>query len=166
MRHLLTTPFHLTWVLTMIVALLPSTVFAHSKPQSILTLETPSGKQIHLTREDLQALPQTQFTTSTPWTLKAHTYQGPKLSLVIDKFEQPITSIQVFAYNGYAIDMKASEWQQYPFILAMQQDGKALTLRNKGPLWILLPFDENPKFSSTQSFLIQSIWQIEKIKAL
>ncbi|WP_086981468.1 hypothetical protein [Vibrio aphrogenes] len=166
MRHLLTTPFHLTWVLTLIVALLPLTVFAHSKPQSILTLETPSGKQIHLTRADLQALPQTQFTTSTPWTSQVHTYQGPKLSLLIEQFEQPITSIQVFAYNGYAVDINKSEWQQYPFILAMKQDGQELTLRNKGPLWILLPFDQNPTFSSKQSLLNQSIWQIEKIKAL
>lgn len=147
-----------------VVVLFSSNAFAHD--EVLLTLEDTSGTQITFTREDLAALPQTEFTTSTPWTTKPHHYQGPQLRLLMEKLPQPVQSIRVFAVNGYASEISAAELQKYPYVLTMQQDGKNLTLRNKGPLWILLPFDEQPGLSANQTILNQSVWQVDKIKAL
>ncbi len=132
----------------------------------LLTLEDKSGNQVSLTREDLEALPQTEFSTTTPWTKGTHTYQGPKLSLLTDKLPQPLQSIRIFAINGYAYDITDAELKTYPYILALKQDGRNLTVRNKGPLWVLLPFDQNTGYATNQKLLNQSVWQVDKIKAL
>lgn len=132
----------------------------------ILTLESPSGQQTNLTREDLERLPQTTFTTSTPWTKGTHTYKGPKLSLITAKFPQPLNGIRVYAVNGYSYDIGIKDLKKSPFILALQQDSKNMTLRNKGPLWVLVPFDQNPQLMSNQKLLNQAVWQVNKIKAL
>lgn len=137
-----------------------------AQPATLLTLESPSGQQINLTRKDLESLPQTTFTTSTPWTKGIHTYQGPKLNLITAQLPQLVNTIRVYAMNGYSYDIDIDALQTYPFILALQQDSKNMTLRNKGPLWILVPFDQNPQFTSHEELLNQLVWQVNKIKAL
>lgn len=148
----------------LVLLLFTSSSFAQSAV--LLTLESASGQRISLTREELESLPQTTFTTSTPWTKGIHSYQGPKLNLIIDKLSQPLNGIRIYALNGYSYDIGIKDLQKYPFVLALQQDSKNMTLRNKGPLWILVPFDQNPKFISDEKLLNQSVWQVNKIRAL
>ncbi|MFH0257441.1 hypothetical protein ACGRL8_10525 [Vibrio rumoiensis] len=148
----------------LVLLLFTSSSFAQSAV--LLTLESASGQRISLTREELESLPQTTFTTSTPWTKGIHSYQGPKLNLIIDKLSQPLNGIRIYALNGYSYDIGIKDLQKYPFVLALQQDSKNMTLRNKGPLWVLVPFDQNPKFISDEKLLNQSVWQVNKIRAL
>ncbi|MGV3001218.1 hypothetical protein [Vibrio sp.] len=160
MKSIISYSFQLTlaWVLMVI-----STV-AQSSP--MLSLESSTGQQINLSLKDLEILPQTIFTTSTPWTKGVHTYQGPKLSLITDKFSSSINGIRIYALNGYSYDINTQDLQRYPFILVLRQDEKVLSLRNKGPFWLLVPFDLNPKLLSHDKLQNQLVWQINKIKAL
>lgn len=137
----------------------------HSQAEILLTLESNSGYRQVFSREELESLPQESFTTSTPWTNNIHTYQGPRLSLITDNFLQPFKSIKVYGINGYAYDIKEKELKKYPFILAMKQDGKRMALRNKGPLWVLLPFNQYPKVDSKDEMLNKFVWQVNRIKA-
>ncbi|WP_417883690.1 hypothetical protein [Vibrio rumoiensis] len=148
----------------LVLLLFTSSSFAQSAV--LLTLESASGQRISLTREELESLPQTTFTTSTPWTKGIHSYQGPKLNLIINKLSKPLNGIRIYALNGYSYDIGIKDLQKYPFVLALQQDSKNMTLRNKGPLWVLVPFDQNPKFISDEKLLNQSVWQVNKIRAL
>lgn len=150
--------------LTLVLILMAISTIAQSSP--ILSLESPTGQQINLSREDLERLPQTTFTTSTPWTKGIHTYQGPKLSLITNKFSSSINGIRIYALNGYSYDINTQDLQRYPFILVLRQDEKAISLRNKGPFWLLVPFDQNPKLLSHDKLRNQLVWQINKIKAL
>ncbi len=49
----------------------------------LMTLILPDGQQVNLDEAALSALPQTEFTTTTPWTQGAHHYRGPTLSAVL-----------------------------------------------------------------------------------
>ncbi|MCF7353870.1 hypothetical protein [Vibrio sp. CK2-1] len=159
MKSITSSSFQLTLALILMVV----STLAHSS--HMLNLESPTGQQINLSREELETLPQTTFTTSTPWTKGVHTYQGPKLSLITDKFSSSINGIRIYALNGYSYDINTHDLQRYPFILALRQDEKVLSLRNKGPFWLLVPFDQNPKLLSHDKLQNQLVWQIEKIKA-
>lgn len=150
--------------LTLVLILMAISTVTQSSP--ILSLESPTGQQINLSREDLESLPQTTFTTSTPWTKGIHTYQGPRLNLITDKLKPSINGIRIYAVNGYSYDINIHDLQEYPFILALRQDEKALSLRNKGPFWLLVPFDQNPHWLSLDKLRNQLVWQINKIKAL
>ncbi|MBD1574469.1 hypothetical protein HC725_14495 [Vibrio sp. S17_S38] len=149
----------------LIIGLITILLSFYSQAEVLLTLESSSGYRKILSREELEALPQESFTTSTPWTKNPHTYQGPRLSLVTSNFPQPFQSIKVYGINGYAYDIKEKELKKYPFILAMKQDGKRMALRNKGPLWVLLPFNQYPKVDSIDEMLNKFVWQVNRIKA-
>lgn len=149
----------------MIIGLITILFSFYSQAETLLTLESNSGYRKVLSREELEALPQESFTTSTPWTKSIHTYQGPRLSLITSNFPQPFESIKVYGINGYAYDIKEKELKKYPFILAMKQDGKRMALRNKGPLWVLLPFNQYPKVDSIDEMLNKFVWQVNRIKA-
>lgn len=150
--------------LALVLILMAISTFAQSSP--VLSLESPTGQKIDLSLKELESLPQTTFTTSTPWTKGIHTYQGPRLNLITDKLKPSINGIRIYAINGYSYDISIRDLQKYPFILALRQDEKALSLRNKGPFWLLVPFDQNPKLLSHEKLRNQLVWQINKIKAL
>ncbi|GLT15024.1 hypothetical protein GCM10007931_19990 [Vibrio algivorus] len=150
--------------LTLALILMAVSTFAQSSP--ILILESPTGQQITLSREELESLPQTTFTTSTPWTKGTHTYQGPKLSLITDKLKPLSNGIRIYGINGYSYDINIHDLQKYPFILTLRQDKKVMSLRNKGPFWLLVPFDQTPQWLSHDELHNQLVWQINKIKAL
>jgi hypothetical protein len=41
-------------------------------------------------------------------------------------------------------------------------NGKPMPVREKGPLWIVFPYDESPKFRSDYIYS-QSVWQLNRI---
>mgnify|MGYP006148810241 CR=1 FL=1 len=60
---------------------------------------------------------------------------------------------------------RAAERVQVPLTLVRYQDDKPLTRRNKGPVWLLMPFSEYPEFdvSPIHSFMV---WQLVRIEVI
>ena len=50
-------------------------------------------------------------------------------------------------------------------ILANRIDGESFSVRQKGPLWVIFPFDQNPEFQSEEIFAL-SVWQVKRIDVL
>ena len=42
-------------------------------------------------------------------------------------------------------------------------DGKPLSVRDKGPLFLIYPFDKNPELYN-EKYFSRSVWQIKKIE--
>jgi hypothetical protein len=55
-----------------------------------------------------------------------------------------------------------ADFAKYPVLLAYSMDGKALTARDKGPLWIVYPRDDYPEIKDP---LLDSrwVWQLKEI---
>jgi len=49
-------------------------------------------------------------------------------------------------------------------IVAYLNNGKRMTVREKGPLWIVYPYDKNEKFQ-TEEIYARSVWSLWKIIA-
>ena len=47
-------------------------------------------------------------------------------------------------------------------IIAYERNGKEMSVRSKGPLWIVYPYDSNPSYK-TEAIYSRSIWQLEGI---
>ena len=47
-------------------------------------------------------------------------------------------------------------------MLAYLMDGKTMSVREKGPLWLIYPFDDNADYRSEETYA-HSIWQIARI---
>jgi hypothetical protein len=114
----------------------------------------------------LRALPAQSFTTSTIWTEGPHDFVGVSLSALLASLppsEMPASHLNAIAENDYAVAMPLPKADDpYP-IIAYEMDQAAMSLRNKGPLWIVYPYDSDRKYQ-TETTYSQSVWQLVKIE--
>lgn len=124
--------------------------------------QSNSDDGLALDEAQLAALPQTSFTTSTQWTSGTPTFQGILLKDLIAAVGATGSKITLRAANDYAVSMPMADVQDDAPLLAYLMDGKTMSLRDKGPIWMLFPFDKDEKFRTEETFS-RSVWQLTEI---
>ena len=71
-------------------------------------------------------------------------------------------TLQMVALNDYAVNVPVSDAREFGPLLATHIDGKVLGVRDKGPLFLIYPFDAKPETRADQ-YYGRSIWQITRI---
>jgi hypothetical protein len=137
------------------------------KSKAVLTVsgsltQANHGKDATFSMEMLQKLPQHSFTTKTPWYPKAVTFSGPLLRDVLTAAGASGKQISARALDDYKTQLPMSDAQNFDVILARQIDGKALSIRDKGPLFIVYPYDSKPELQG-QVYLDRSAWQLKSL---
>ena len=127
----------------------------------ITTDATPSVP-VTLELADLDALPQASFTTSTIWTDGTVTFSGVPLWAVLDAVDATGSAVEMVALNDYKVTMPLSMLEQTVPIVATRMDGEVMSVRDKGPYWIVFPYDEDPKYQ-TETIYALSIWQLNRL---
>jgi len=110
----------------------------------------------------LQALPQYEVVTSNPWVDKPHRYRGPKLADVLAAVGADGKSITLTALNSFQIRIDWEKVAKYDPILAWEDDGVIMRVRDKGPLWFMLPLDQYPELKRSE-YTDMMIWQLDLI---
>lgn len=132
--------------------------------KTILNISSKNqNKDKKITLEDLDKLPQIQFTTSTPWEKGKTTFSGPLLKDVLQLANIKEGKILAYALNDYRIELPYDDAVQYEVIVATRKDGEIMHVRDKGPLFVVYNFDSNPKLKSAV-YYERSIWQLKKIE--
>ncbi len=116
-----------------------------------------------LDQEQLAALPQTSFTTSTTWTDGTPTFQGVLLKDYIAAIGATGKTITLTALNDYKITMPMADVRDDAPMLAYLMDGKPMSLRDKGPVWLVYPYDANADYRTEVAYS-RSIWQLDRIE--
>ncbi|WP_320545323.1 molybdopterin-binding oxidoreductase [Aeromonas veronii] len=117
-----------------------------------------------LTRAEFGALPQTKFKTRTPWTKGEHTYSGVLLRDLAKIYDLKSTEIKAVALNDYWAAVPLEDGDKYLVLVADKQDGKDLTIRNKGPLWIIYPLTEHPELDK-ELYHSRMVWQLTALES-
>lgn len=124
-----------------------------------------------VTRADLLALPQHSYATSTLWTSAVPVFAGPTLHALLlgqgvdldpSGTESAETILRLTALNGYHVDMPLAEVTPDAPLLAMTRDGVALTARDKGPVWVVHPYNADRRWRS-EIVYARAIWQLTEI---
>jgi len=127
------------------------------------TLTKPNhGKDATFSMEMLEKLPQISFITKTPWYPKAVTFTGPLLRDVLAAAGASGNKIAARALDDYKTLIPMLDAQKFDLIVARQIDGKNLSVREKGPLFIVYPFDSKPELQA-QVYLDRSAWQLKSL---
>lgn len=121
-----------------------------------------SANGILLTPALLEKLPQHSFTTNAPWTKQPHTYTGVLLRDLLAHLGARATTIQATALNDYAISIPVEDGRQFNVIVAYKVDGKPISVRDKGPMLVMYPFDSNPQLQH-RNYYERSIWQLKAL---
>ncbi len=107
----------------------------------------------------LGELPQRSFRTSTIWTPQRFEFSGPALRDVIERVGGHGPRLIAEAANRYRIGFDLDMLEAGAPIVARRIEGRPFGLRERGPLWIMFPFDSTPRFRTEQVYA-QCIWHL------
>lgn len=149
-----------------------------SSPAGAAPLAQPRGKpvltiegQIEVTNAPgkavfdltmLEGLGMVSITTTTPWYTDPVTFEGVPMARLMAAVGASGDKVVAVALNDYRIEIPASDFQQYGAILALKRDGQYMPISDKGPLFIVYPYDERSELHS-QMFYGRSVWQLSRL---
>lgn len=113
----------------------------------------------------LEALPGREIRTRTPWTEGTTTFEGPLGMALLEAVGARGSRLAITAINDYSVEVPVSDLERHKVIFALRQNGELLKVRDKGPLFLVYPFDEDPALNS-EVIQSRSIWQIRSIRVL
>ena len=110
----------------------------------------------------LEAMNPVTITTSTIWTEGVQTFTGVPLAQLVDLLEAEGEVMLATAINDYTVEIPREDWVENGPIVAFLNNGEPMSIRDKGPLWIVYPYDDNPDYQ-TEVIYSRSIWQLDQI---
>jgi hypothetical protein len=110
-------------------------------------------------------MPAATIRTSTPWTEGLTEFEGVLLDDVLKAVAASGQKIKAAALNDYVADVDVNTAVSAGAILAYRINGAEISVRDKGPLWIMFPFDAKPELKS-EPIYSQSVWQLRKMTVL
>ena len=111
----------------------------------------------------LKALPSAGFETTTIWTTGPQSFEGVPLIKLLEHVGATGSTIRAVALNDYAISIPVADAVDGGPIIAYANNGKEMSIRDKGPLWIIYPFDDNDAYKS-EEYYSRSIWQLDRVE--
>jgi hypothetical protein len=66
------------------------------------------------------------------------------------------------ALNGYAVEIPVADLDDKAPIVAYFINGESFSRRDKGPLWVVFPYDSDEKYKSEVNYAY-SIWQLQRL---
>ena len=112
----------------------------------------------------LERLGLIRFTTPTAWTDGLVTFEGVLLSRLLEVLAVPgdVTTLAMTALNDYQVAIPAADVRTWPVIIALKRDGQYMSVRNKGPLWVVYPRHAFPELAQAKHNP-KWIWQLKEI---
>lgn len=153
-----------------LVVVFSANAFALDKPtgRPILTVsglisEKNASNDAQFDAAMLDKLPQQKMTVETPWYKTAQTFEGPLFRDVLKATGIKGKKLYVVALNDYAAEIPLADLEKYDVILARKINGKVINVRDKGPLFIMYPFDKKPELR-TKDVYSRCVWQVNRIR--
>ena len=159
--------------LTLIWPLLaPKPALALQPPESAAVL-TITGKLRHPNLQAnavfdmpmLERLPQASFVTHTPWYAQARKFTGPLLRDVLAAAGAQGRLLRAVALNDYRVDIPFDDALRIDVMLARLLDDQPMPVRDKGPLFIIYPFDQQSRLRNAV-YYSRCAWQLKVIEVL
>jgi hypothetical protein len=113
----------------------------------------------------LEALAQHSFSTKTPWFAQPRKFTGPLLRELLNVVGAKGTTLRVAALNDYRIDIPFDDARRFDVTLARLIDDRPITVREKGPLFMIYPFDSDTALRNAL-YYSRSVWQLKSIDVL
>lgn len=131
------------------------------------TILTVTGKIAHTNGPDkaefdrkmLEALGVNRLRTTTPWTDGVVEFEGVLARDIMQAVGAKGTQIKATALNDYFSMLPMQDIHRYRVLLAFSMNGKLLTRRDKGPLWIMYPLDDHAELRE-RSVNSHLVWQL------
>ena len=110
----------------------------------------------------LEKLGVVSFQTTSPWYNGRTTFTGIPLQKLMDYVGAKGSVVKVTALNDYTTIIPLSDFKKYNVILALNINGEYMPIRDKGPLFVVYPYDSIPELNN-QVYYSRSAWQVSRM---
>ncbi len=117
------------------------------------------GDTAQFDRAMLEGLGMHTIKTHTKWDNDVVTFEGPLMSDVMKAVGASGVTAQAIALNDYHTDIPIEDFARYNPILSMKRDGNYMSVREKGPLFVVYPYDSDTELNQ-QKYYGRSAWQV------
>ncbi|WP_137156185.1 molybdopterin-dependent oxidoreductase [Rhizobium sp. FKL33] len=124
-----------------------------------------SGSAAEFDMAMLEKLPGRAATLETPWTQGKVTFSGPFMAELMKAVGAHGKTLRVSALNDYTVEVPLSDATDIKTILATRMNDEPMSVRDKGPLFIIYPFDLDPSLYN-EKYFSRSVWQIKSIEVI
>jgi hypothetical protein len=125
--------------------------------------ETNEGDKAVFDRAMLEGLQQRTTKVETPWTKGLVSFEGPLGAALLDAVGAKGSVLHIVALNDYSVDVPVADFRKWPVILALKKDGAEMPVRDKGPIFVIYPFDVD-KSLYNEVYFGRSAWQVKSIE--
>ena len=127
----------------------------------ISVTNTPEGAALDIAA--LEGMDPVAIETTTIWTDGVQAFRGVPLATLMERLGAEGEVIAASALNDYTVEIPLADAVEGGPIVAFEQNGKQLSVRDKGPLWIVYPYDAQTQYQ-TEVVYARSIWQLARIE--
>jgi hypothetical protein len=147
-----------------VIGALVLTIASSAQDAVVLTIdgEINGGAPRDFSVRQLEAMGTATVETSTPWHNGKVRFEGVPLRRLMEHVGASGKTAAVFALNNYRTEIPLSDFTHYSVILAMKKDGTYMPVSDKGPLFIIYPFDALQELKS-ELFYSRAAWQVRRI---
>ncbi|MBF8999940.1 MULTISPECIES: molybdopterin-dependent oxidoreductase [Vibrio] len=137
---------------------------AQAQEDTVLTV-SGDNQEVSYTMEQLENMAQDTITTETPWTKGNTQFTGITLKKLLEQSGIENENIKVGAINNYWANIPYQDIPTYDPILAFKMNGKSMSVRDKGPLWVIYPLSQTNQLTS-ELLHSRMVWQVNRIEVL
>lgn len=113
----------------------------------------------------LEQIDPVSFSTTTIWTDGVQEFSGASLAGLLETLGVEGGTLRATAINDYAVEIPVSDAIEGGPIVAYRTNGEEMSIRDKGPLWIVYPYDSSSDYQTEQVYS-RSIWQLDRIEVI
>ncbi len=103
-----------------------------------------------------------EIQTTTIWTEGPQTFVGVPLNVLMEMLGATGGMIAASAINDYTVQIPMTDAVEDGPIVAYERNGETMSRRDKGPLWVIYPFDSSADYR-TEVIYSRSIWQLDRM---
>ena len=154
------------WTVVRIVAflgLIAGPAFADNHAEEVVLTVSGLPSEMSFTIADLQEIGQETFVTHTLWTEGMQVFTGVPLNEFLEFLEVEQGQMVATAINDYSVTFPIEDALAEGPMIAYHLNGSVMSVRDKGPLWIVYPYDSGEHFQ-TEVTHARSIWQLNRIE--
>lgn len=111
----------------------------------------------------LESLEMATLETATSWTDGIPVFEGVMGRTLLKVVGAEGEVAVARALNDYVIEIPLSDLRELDVIIASKMNGEHLRIRDRGPLWVVYPWDEHPELE-TEAVKQRSIWQLSELE--
>src|SRR6202165_2744858 len=123
----------------------------------------PGGATIiQFDRAAFEALGMVTIETKTPWYPDTVKFEGVPLEKLMTIAGANGTTVTAVALNDYSSEIPIEDFSKYHPILAIKRNGEYMPVSDKGPLFVIYPFDSDSELQSKR-FYGRAVWQVANL---